>query len=77
MPISNLPWSNQPQLHPAVHALRSPWAEKLYSKMSREELKRFREKQDKKNIAMVRKSIKKDGTQNVCYAQAHAFEGVV
>lgn len=42
--------------------------------MSRDELKKLKEKQEKGNIRMVHKSIKKDGTTNVFWSQAFPFQ---
>lgn len=42
--------------------------------MSRDELKKLKEKQEKGNIKMVHKSIKKDGTTNVFWSQAFPFQ---
>ena len=48
-----------------LSAVLSPWAVKLYAKMSREEMRKLTDKQKKKNKKMVNKTIKKDGTLNV------------
>ena len=47
----------------------SPWAFQLYSKMSRKEQQKLKEKQEKRSIKMVKKSLKRDGTTNASSSQ--------